>query len=479
MSQTISLTLRPAQIAGSRAVAGVTRFVGNKLQFVSRVPDPFADDAPRSAASSLSGSRRRGVWALMDQGVVSLGNCATNVILMRGIAAHEFGLFSMLLEMMLFLNTLQAALVIYPLSVRGAILDDRALRRLSGACLMLTALIALPLGLAVATMATVMASSLVVGLFAIAALLLWQCQETLRRAMMSHGGQKRCLPGDAISYLGQAACVFMLARAGTLNIASAFAVMALTSGAAVVVQSIQIRPTFAVLRSLRDTALDFWRLGRWIMFGNFTLIITTLGCSWTLAGLHGTTEVAQFQALANVLKLSNPMTICMAGLIVPAAARAFRTEGLPDAKRVSMRFGLLTASALVPYYLFLLIFPTVAIRLVCGANPAYAELGNELRAFVLWYSTLLVAQIAGSYLNAVEQSKRSFNAQLAQTAATLIITIPLTAFYGLDGLLLGGVIANTVMAAALVSWARHHDETVETAHSRFVHNEMHNAAKAA
>src|SRR5262245_22544082 len=74
-----------------------------------------ATDASNDLADPAQSSRRS-VWALADQGIVSLGNCATNVLLARSLAVAEFGVFALLLEAMLFLNSLQAALVIYPLS---------------------------------------------------------------------------------------------------------------------------------------------------------------------------------------------------------------------------------------------------------------------------------------------------------------------------------------------------------------------------
>jgi O-antigen/teichoic acid export membrane protein len=322
--------------------------------------------------------------------------------------------------------------------------------------------------------------SLATGILCAVALCAGQCQETLRRAMMAHGGQRRALPGDVISYLGQAALVFSLSAAGALTVNRAFAIMAITSIAAVIVQSIQIGPRVSFrLRELTQTGRDFWTLGRWVLMGNLTAIVTTLGCSWTLVYFHGPDAVGHFQALANLMKLSNPLTICMAGLIVPAAARAFRTDGLDAAKSITWKYGALTCGVLAPYFLFLIILPTTSIHLLYGSTSAYAHLGNQLRAFVIWYSALVVAQIAGCLLNAIEQSRRGFLAQAAQTGAIVLIALPLTAIYGLDGLMLGGVIANLVMASAYLSMVRRIEELPIVLHSRKVTHENHAARLAA
>ena len=455
----------------------LSTYVADAQSPLDRMREPVADATNELADPARSS--RRSVWALADQGVVSLGNCATNVLLARSLAVAEFGIFALLLEAMLFLNSLQAALVIYPLSVRGAILDRDGLRRLAGSCLLLTMALALPLGVSV-ILAGNAVDSLLTGVLCAIALCAGQCQETLRRAMMAHGGQRRALPADAISYLGQASIVFVLAMTGTLSVNLAFATMALTSIAAVVVQSIQIGPRFSFApRDIAQTGHDFWNLGRWVLMGNLTLIITTLGCSWTLVYFHGTDAVGRFQALANLMKLSNPLTICMAGLIVPAAARAFRTDGLFAARSIAKKYGLLTGAVLAPYFLFLVLLPTTSIHLLYGSSSAYAGLGNQLRAFVLWYSALLVAQIVGCLLNAIEQSRRSFIAQAAQTAAIIVVALPLTAIYGLDGLMLGGVIANITMALAYLSMVRRLDEPPIVLHERKVTHENQAARLAA
>lgn len=456
----------------------LAHYVADAQSPLERLRDDRAEDAANELTDKTR-STRRSVWALADQGIVSLGNCATNVMLARSLAVAEFGIFALLLEAMLFLNSLQAALVIYPLSVRGAIMAREGLRRLAGSCLMLTLALALPLGVSVILAGNVV-DSLLTGILCAIALCAGQCQETLRRAMMAHGGQRRALPADAVSYLGQASIVFVLSVTGILSVNLAFATMALTSIAAVIVQSIQIGPRFTFKpRDIAQTGRDFWILGRWVLMGNLTLIVTTLGCSWTLVYFHGTDAVGRFQALANLMKLSNPLTICMAGLIVPAAARAFRDDGLDAAKSIAKKYGLLTGGVLIPYFAFLALLPTTSIHLLYGTNSAYAGLGNQLRAFVLWYGALVVAQVAGCLLNAIEQSRRSFIAQAAQTGAIVIVALPLTAIYGLDGLMLGGVIANVTMALAYISMVRRLDEPPIVLHERKVTHENHAARLAA
>jgi O-antigen/teichoic acid export membrane protein len=325
------------------------------------------------------------------------------------------------------------------------------LRRLAGACLLLTGLAGLPLaGTLIGASKALNTGNVAMGVLAGCALVLWQGQETLRRAMMSQGDFKGILPGDVISYTGQAIAVFVLATMHALTINRAFAVMGLTSLLAMVVQSIQIGIRLPRFGEMPQIMRDFWQMGRWVLIGSLTAVITTLSLSWTMAYFHGVDGVGQFQAMAGVLKLSNPLMLALAGLIVPAAARALREGGLKMAEQVAFKYAINAAAVIAPYYLGLILMPSLALRFFYGANSPLADLTNELRVFVLSYSVLFIAQVIGCFLNGIEQSKKAFVAQVAQTAATVVVTLPLTALYGLPGMLVGWLSSNVVLAASYV-----------------------------
>jgi O-antigen/teichoic acid export membrane protein len=395
--------------------------------------------------ASVSG---RGIWALADQGAVSLGNCVTSFLLARNLPMQQFGLFAILLEAMLFLNSLQAALVIYPLSVRGAVIDRFGLRRLAGACVLMTMILALPLGVAVALAARAAgAATAAVGVAAAAALLMWQIQETLRRTMMAEGRFDRALPGDLISYLGQAVVLALLLGAGHLGVTAALAVMGATSLLGAIVQAAQVGIILPSIYRWGGYLLSFCKTGRWVLLGNVTAIVTTLGCSWTLTTLHGVEGVGRFQSLANLLKLGNPLTLCLAALIVPAAARANRHGGFEAARRIAWRYALGAAAILLPYYLLLTVAPRLALRIAYGPNHPVALMSAGLRIFVASYALIFISQVIGSLLNGVEQSRRTLVPQLAQAVATLAVAMPATARFGLEGFLWGWLFSNVILTA--------------------------------
>ncbi|HMB94992.1 MAG TPA: hypothetical protein VKK61_03035, partial [Tepidisphaeraceae bacterium] len=100
-----------------------------------------ANSKKGDVARALAQDSRRSFWAFADQGIVSLGNFGINIVLARHFAQTsdltDYGKFWVLMELILFLNGVQAALLIYPLSVRGAVLDRRGLAGIATQSLLL------------------------------------------------------------------------------------------------------------------------------------------------------------------------------------------------------------------------------------------------------------------------------------------------------------------------------------------------------
>ena len=124
------------------------------------------------------------------------------------------------------------------------------------------------------------------------------------------------------------------------------------------------------------------------------------------------------------------------------------------ARSVSIRFALQGLMILLPFYLLLVVFPTWAIQILYGANTPYLGLENELRIYVIWYLVLYTASVLGAYLNGLERARHHFQAQLIHALGAAVIALPLTYWFGLTGMLIGGVIAKTILCMAFYFYLR-------------------------
>ena len=347
-----------------------------------------AGSAEAVPAASSSSSLGKSVWGLLDQGTVSAGNFLTNLLLLRALTPANFGTYALLLNAMIFLNTVQQSLVGYPLCVRGAQAEGRRFRSIVMGAL----LAALGLGLFnVLVILGVCGYLGRLGLFVPAALALifWQLQDTARSGFISHLRQKAAWPGDALSYLGQAVLVGGLARLGMVTISRALWLIGATSLVAFSVQLWQLRPTRPDPGELEPIFRDFWMLGRWSIPARFTGFFTLQAFPWVIAFRHGTAEVATYQALFQLLALSNPILVSMGNLIIASIARSPGRQVRAGAKYIVLALGLVGA-----YLLLLAVAGPGFLGILYGRHSTYVGQMPLLRVFALAWMFEAVALVS-------------------------------------------------------------------------------------
>lgn len=394
----------------------------------------------RSLISFFSVTGKKSFWVLADQATVSCGNFATTILIGRAIASAQFGAYGLLMEVYLFFNSLQSALVVYPLTLRGAVLDKAALHRLASVCLLFTLVLCVPLSLAMAGTTVIFHQSGIL-LWVCLAMVLGQIQETLRRTLLAHLQFRDAIPGDAISYLLQAAILFVLMRSGHLNLATAFVTMAVTSAMAAIMQAFQIGLGPVARYHLAGIVADFWHVGRWILYSNLAAVVASLGYNWTLALRWDTTQVAYLYVIISPMKVVNPLIAAVGGVIVPSVSRMHHHAGLKPAKLVGLKYAALGFAALAPYLLILLILPAQCIRILFGNRPEYLALANLLRIFVATYTLSYLANVSLACLSGLGNSRANFITTLANALVSACIGLPLAYWLGVKGVILGGFLA--------------------------------------
>lgn len=394
---------------------------------------------------------RRGLWGLADQGVVSFGNFSTNILLARLLSERDFGRFALLFDVMLILNSLTAATICYPLSVRGASGGRGRLRRYVTGSIALTLAALVPLASVVTVTATLLSGRATVGLWSAFALVCWQLQETSRRGLAAHCRFFDAIWGDGLSYVGQSLGIFLLGCCHHITLESVFACIGLTSLIGFCLQWLQIGPRAMQFRKILALGNSFWRPGRWMLLSSLVSVVTVQALSWLLA-IHGIAVVGDYQALVSLIRVANPIIGGISGIMIPAAARARVESGIRAAWHVAIHHAAQGAALLMPYYLVLLTWPHQVLAMIYGGNSPYIHFSGLLRIYVAANILFYFAQMLLTFTTAVEQVRAAFYAQFATMMATIIVSVPLTIFYGLPGVVWGVFISIVArFIAALVS----------------------------
>jgi O-antigen/teichoic acid export membrane protein len=291
------------------------------------------------------------------------------------------------------------------------------------------------------------------------ALIFQQLQELIRRAMLAHLRFAAVIPGDAISYVGQA--VLLLALGHRLTLPLTFAIMAVTSAAAAVVQAWQLGPRSFPLSELKALLIDFWTLARWVLFANLGSLITGNSYTWMLTFTWGLAPSGYFGIIANLAKPINPLTTALNGLIIPSVSRARAGGGTRFAMRIGLRYALLGGAALAVYFAILELIPGRCMHLMYG-KTFDPELPNYLRILVCSWMLLFITSMVVAILNGLGYSRVNFLTTLANAVVTVCVSLPLIYKLGLEGTIVGGLLATAAATiVAVYTFIRHHNDAPE------------------
>jgi O-antigen/teichoic acid export membrane protein len=383
----------------------------------------------------------REAWALSDQAVVSATNFLTAVMLLRFMGLREFGVFTLAWMSVLFVNSLQTALIVAPMmsiapkqeekdrpSYFGAVVFQELV--LVSFCFVLV-FVALKVSGSFFPHADLQRLALPLAVSAFA----YQMQDFLRRYFFATSQSRRALADDALSYLTQLPILFLLHRAGHLNSATALWTMAGTSIVGLAPGWIWMEPLNFNWKWIRAISLRHWRVSRWLT-GSALLV-------WTSSNLFViAAPVCYGAAAAGVLKASQNLMgvthVWFQGLdnVVPAeTARRLNQSGvhsmLAYTRSILFKWGGLT----LLFAIVMAAAPGFWLRLIY--TPEMVQYGYILRLYALLYVIVFIGGPLRAGLQALEFTVPIFWSYMTMTAFAFVFAVPMAKWLGLSGSLLG------------------------------------------
>jgi len=205
-------------------------------------------------------------------------------------------------------------------------------------------------------------------------------------------------------------------------------------------------------------------MGRWMLLTSAASIVTALGYTYSMLYFDPTkAQNALFFAIGTAMKLANPVTNSMSGMITPAVAReSVGPGGMRAATRMAMRYSALGAALLMPYFLVIIFFATPVLRFLSKGDARYYEHGNLLRLYVANYVMVYLVAVMGAWLGGLGRSRHIFYVQVVNVIGAILIGLPMTLHWGVAGLCVGGLIsstATTITAMYFIYKLAHHPPT--------------------
>lgn len=424
----------------------------------------LARGVPDAARRRLPAIMRAGGLPLVDQGLISLGNFVTSLIVARTLSVHDFGIVTLALTVLFAANTLQGALVVGPLGVLSADRDEAGTRRYTATAASIQAALVLACAVLVLGSAWLWHDPEISPvLVAIAvALIGWQVQEFGRRILYVNERIQAAVLNDLLSYGGQVLLCAALALAGLLTPVTALLAIGLTSAAAGAIGLWLVRPALAARPSLADATLTL-RHGAWLAAGEVAQFISARLPAFVTATL---VSVAAAGVLGAALLVLNPLNVIMFSIwtVVPMRiARAAAQSGPEAADRMFRRIYLLTALPVVVFCVAAMVVADPLLEFLYGAPyRGYGWLVVLVAVFSIarFHAGLLLAG-----LWARRQSRAIFVGHLVGAAAAVAGGVALVAALGLAGAAVAMIVATLV--STFVYWRAYrrgnrHDHTPVT-----------------
>lgn len=402
----------------------------------------------------------KGTLALIDQGLISGANFLVGILLARHLATNQYGAYALAFEVFLFLAVAYGALILEPLSVFGSSIYKDSNREYLGALIRIHVAIA---------------AVILVGLGACAWFLHWISPgDSMARALAGVAVASPCVllfwlarRGFYIKLSPQQAAVgafiYSSIVLGGLLIAyyhgflSPFAAFLLMAAGAAVTAPMMLARLGAPL-SLRhgisktaEVIRRHWEYGRWALGSAVAIWFSGAIYYPLLGGFFGLADAGKLKALMNFSSPVGQAFAAMSLLSLPYAARIHHRSNSEGSHQLAAKLAVIYAGGTILYWLVIVLLRRPIVQ------HLYAGKYLEITGLLPWLALGSVLRISATsqavILRAMHSPSLVFVAYVASSTVAVVVGIPCTWAFGLQGTVLTLVLSSAValvVASAMV-----------------------------
>ena len=419
-----------------------------------------ANDIDAEQGSRSSKARRwiaKGGLAILDQGLISGSNFLIGILLARWLVPAQYGAFSLAFSVFLLLSYVYQSLLSEPQGVYSGSTYRDCLRGYLKALLGIQAVVTLfgivLLGGSAAIVAAMGKAEGLPGALAGVAiaspciLFFW----LLRRAYYMNLAPARAAMGAFIYCALVTGGLFLAYRWSLVSPFSAYLLMAigaLGTGLFLLTQVNKALPPDTVTPpTARQAWRKHWEYGRWALAVSVVTWIPYYMYYPLVSAFGGMAQAGQLRALMNLALPLEQSYTALSILFLPYAARVCREKGVSSSGPLVRRITLLFVVGAVVYWSVIIPMKGVVFHVLYGGK--YLEVAHFI-PYVALGTTLWAAAFGPAILlRAIESPDSIFYARIVASALSLVIGVPATRSFGLWGVVVSVIVANT--AAFLIS----------------------------
>ena len=394
---------------------------------------------------------RGSALSVLDQGVCSLSNFLTGVIVARALLPEAFGVYSLYFAGIMVLSGFQTALITGPtrvLGVRPTGVDAgnyfKTQVRLQ--LILSTTLVG---GAAVGLFTLHPGDPLATGAFLLC-LVLFQFQELTRVIYLTRMTLVSLLRLDITTHVLRIGLLLAAMRLGVLSPGVALLIIAAAYGAGVAIAGRNVLP-HTTSASLGKMARANWRYGRWLLlemvaYTGSTRVYLYLTALWV--------DTIAVGGLSAVLVLMNAVNVLVLGIINyagPVARRRLLEGGYDVWRRWLVRIGVFLAAGVGTFGLLAFVFAEPLLTLIYG--PTYAAFAHLIPIVALQVLLSACNTVLSVAFRTAELPQVGFAAKGVSAVATLLIAYPLLKAWGVTGAAVGLVVTQALWTTIYATYA--------------------------
>lgn len=396
-------------------------------------------------------------WTILDQGMVSGVNFAVGILIARFLGVKEFGIFSLLLMAILFVQSIQKALIITPMMSLGPKIEERernlyyqVLTTQQLAFSFISSLL-LYLGMILSDLFFPQWEIIDYAFYVSLTLFLSQNQDFFRRVFFVNGKVIDAFFNDLISYGGRLILLVIIFLTSETSLIHVFAIICFTLFLSGILGYFMLfKPSLNYLYNIKIIKRH-WRLSRYLI-GSALLQWTSGNYFIIVAGiLFGPTSVGILRAAGNIIGITNVILQGLENIIPQSASRQFMELGLQGLKSYLFRVFIYGIIVIASIALMLGIFSETILVLLYG---------DDLSGYgfvLIWYAVNSVLAFSAIPLfiglRTFENTKPLFISYCATSIFSIFSAKLLLESFGINGVLFG-LLANTtiILLIAFISF---------------------------
>jgi O-antigen/teichoic acid export membrane protein len=404
----------------------------------------------------------KGGLAILDNGLISGSNFLLGILLARWLAPEEYGAYALAFSIFILIGFLYQALLLEPLSVFAGSLFRDNLRGYLKKTLWIHWTISLSTGVVIgsgALLAKVLGHSpvLPIALAGMAIATPFLCIHAMaRRSFYLKLSPGPAAFGAAFYCAMVVGGVFLIYRWGHLNSFTAFLIMAGAALAGALVMLWQLNSALDPATGepkLRDIWTKHWEYGSWALATCVVGWIPNYVYIPLVSTFSGMAAAGELRALMNLAAPVLQTYAALSMLFLPYAARVADEEGAEAATGLTRKLALLFVAGAVAYWAVLIPLRHPLFQFLYAGK--YMESAYLIPLFgletIVWSASLGPAIV----LRGMQSPRSLFVANGAASVVALVVGIPATRYFGLQGVIWSMILANALyVVVAFILYGR-------------------------